>query len=49
MAPYEALYGRRYRSPIGWFEVGEEGLIGHDLVYQAMEKVNVIQQRLKIA
>ncbi|KAH0784270.1 hypothetical protein KY290_003868 [Solanum tuberosum] len=23
MAPYEALYGRRYRSLIGWFEVGE--------------------------
>ena len=23
MAPYEALYGRRYRSPVGWFEVGE--------------------------
>ncbi|XP_049399874.1 uncharacterized protein LOC125863954 [Solanum stenotomum] len=25
MAPYEALYGRRYRSPVGWFEVGEPG------------------------
>ena len=23
MAPYEALYGRRCRSPIGWFEVGD--------------------------
>ncbi|WMV54885.1 hypothetical protein MTR67_048270, partial [Solanum verrucosum] len=23
MAPYEALYGRRCRYPIGWFEVGE--------------------------
>ncbi|WMV09884.1 hypothetical protein MTR67_003269 [Solanum verrucosum] len=22
MDPYEALYGRRCRSPIGWFEVG---------------------------
>ncbi|WMV07709.1 hypothetical protein MTR67_001094 [Solanum verrucosum] len=38
MTPYEALYGRRCRSPIGWFEVGEEGLIGPDLVHQAMEK-----------
>ncbi|WMV25944.1 hypothetical protein MTR67_019329 [Solanum verrucosum] len=33
MAPYEALYGRRCRSPIGWFEVGEDGLIGPDLVH----------------
>ncbi|WMV33559.1 hypothetical protein MTR67_026944 [Solanum verrucosum] len=49
MATYEALYGRRCRSPIGWFEVGEAGLIGQDLVHQAMEKVKVIQERLKIA
>ncbi|WMV58527.1 hypothetical protein MTR67_051912 [Solanum verrucosum] len=26
MAHYEALYGRRCRSLIGWFEVGEAGL-----------------------
>ncbi|WMV54516.1 hypothetical protein MTR67_047901, partial [Solanum verrucosum] len=49
MAPYEGLYGRRCRSPIGWFEVGEAGLIGPNLVHQAMEKVKVIQQRLKTA
>ncbi|WMV46945.1 hypothetical protein MTR67_040330 [Solanum verrucosum] len=45
MAPYEALYERRCRSPISWFEVGEAGLIGPDLVYQAMEKVKIIQER----
>ncbi|CAN4076422.1 unnamed protein product [Withania somnifera] len=49
MAPYEALYGRKCRSPIGWFEVGETVLLGLDLVQQAMEKVKVIQQRLKTA
>ncbi|WMV42349.1 hypothetical protein MTR67_035734 [Solanum verrucosum] len=49
MAPYETIYGRRYRSLIGWFEVGEAGLIGIDLVHQAMEKVKVIQERLKTA
>ncbi|WMV08142.1 hypothetical protein MTR67_001527 [Solanum verrucosum] len=43
----EALYGRRCRSPIGWFEVGEAGLIGPNLVHQFMEKVKVIQERLK--
>ncbi|CAN4115287.1 unnamed protein product [Withania somnifera] len=31
MAPYEALYGRKCRSPIGWFEVGETVLVGPDL------------------
>ena len=49
MAPYEALYGRKCRSPIGWFEVGETILFGPDLVHQAMEKVKVIQQRLGTA
>ncbi|XP_075111391.1 uncharacterized protein LOC107771481 [Nicotiana tabacum] len=49
MALFEALYGRRCRSPIGWFEVGEAELLGPDLVHQAMEKVRIIQERLKAA
>ena len=49
MAPYKALCRRRCRSPIGWFKVGEIGLIGQYLVHQAMEKVKVIQQSLKMA
>ena len=47
MAPYKALYGRRYRSPVGWFEVGEAALIGPHLVFFAMEKVQIIRDRLK--
>ncbi|XP_070039379.1 uncharacterized protein [Nicotiana tomentosiformis] len=47
MAPFEALYGRRCRSPIGWFEFGEAELIGPDLVHQAMKKVKIIKDRLE--
>ena len=47
MTSYESHYGRRGRSPIGWFEVCEEGMICPDLVHQVMEKVKVIQERLK--
>src|SRR5687767_4051375 len=47
MAPFEALYGRKCRSPVGWFEVGEIALIGRDLVFEAMEKVRLIRERLK--
>ena len=47
MAPYEALYGRRCKPLIEWFEVGEAGLIGPNLVHQYMEKVKVIQEILK--
>ncbi|XP_050229129.1 uncharacterized protein LOC126678271 [Mercurialis annua] len=32
MAPYEALYGRRCRSPICWEEVGERKLTGAEIV-----------------
>ncbi|KAF3623052.1 hypothetical protein FXO37_32055 [Capsicum annuum] len=49
MAPFEALYGRRCRSPIGWFEVGETAVIGLDVVFEAMEKFKLIRERLKIA
>ena len=49
MAPYEALYGRRCRSPVGWFEVGEAALIWPDSVLYAMEKVQLIRDRLKTA
>ncbi|XP_075101007.1 uncharacterized protein LOC142176710 [Nicotiana tabacum] len=49
MAPYEALYDRRCRSPIGWFEAGETNLLGPDLVQEAMDKVQLIRQRLLTA
>ena len=32
MAPYEALYGRKCRSPVCWFEVGEKRLMGPELI-----------------
>ena len=49
MAPYKDLCGRRCRSPIAWFEVGEAGLIGVDLLHLVMEKVKVIQERFRKA
>ncbi|WMV08504.1 hypothetical protein MTR67_001889 [Solanum verrucosum] len=49
VASYEALYGRRCRSPVGSFEVAEAVLIGPDSVHDAMEKVQLIRDRLKTA
>ena len=46
MAPYEALYGRKCSSHNGLFEVGEAALIGPDSVSYAMEKVQLIRDRL---
>ncbi len=49
MDPLEALYGRRYRFPISWFEVSEASVIGTDLVFDALEKVQLIRERLQAA
>ncbi|GJY36182.1 putative reverse transcriptase domain-containing protein, partial [Tanacetum coccineum] len=48
-APFEALYGRKCRSPIMWAEVGEGRLIGPELVQETTEKISQIKDRLKVA
>ncbi|RVW18432.1 Transposon Ty3-G Gag-Pol polyprotein [Vitis vinifera] len=47
MAPFEALYGRKCRSPICWNDVGERKLLGPELVQLTVEKVALIKERLK--
>ena len=49
IAPYEALYGRRCRYPIEWFEVGEPSLLGPELIYKTLEKVHIIRNWLRMA
>ena len=49
IAPYDALYGRRCRSPLGWFEVGDPLILGRDLIYKTLEKVHIIRNQLQIA
>nr|GEW26583.1 putative reverse transcriptase domain-containing protein [Tanacetum cinerariifolium] len=48
-ASFEALYGRKCRSPIMWDEVEEGQLIGHELVQETTEKILQIKDRLKAA
>jgi hypothetical protein len=49
MAPFEALYGRRCRTPLSWSETGERQIFGPNLVTQAKDKVKLIQANLKAA
>ena len=49
MAPFEALYGRRCRTPLNWSEAGERTIFGPDMVQEAEEQVRLIQENLKIA
>ena len=48
MAPYEALYGRKCRTPLCWDEVGERKLLGPEIVQVMTDNVKVIRDRLKI-
>ena len=49
MAPYEALYGRKCRTPLCWTELSEKKVIGPDLIRETEEKVKMIRERLKVA
>ncbi|GJU93089.1 putative reverse transcriptase domain-containing protein [Tanacetum coccineum] len=48
-APFEALYGRKCRSPILWAEIGDSRLIGPEMVQETTDKVVVIRDGLKAA
>ena len=47
MAPYEALYGRRCRTPLCWQQDGESVVLGPKFLQQTIEKVRVIQNRMR--
>ncbi|XP_073051369.1 uncharacterized protein [Primulina eburnea] len=56
MAPYEALYGRKCRSPLNWdmdewrgTKNGQERAIRPDIIQEAMDKIQLIRQRIQTA
>ncbi|KAI3716247.1 hypothetical protein L6452_23456 [Arctium lappa] len=49
MAPFEALYGRKCRTPVCWLEAGEKQFAGPEIVQETADKVKGIRERLKAA
>ena len=47
MAPYEALYGQRCRTPTSWDEVGERRLSKVELINQTNEVITKIREKLR--
>ncbi|GKE26662.1 putative reverse transcriptase domain-containing protein [Tanacetum coccineum] len=47
--PFEALYGRKCRSPICWAEVGDAQLTGPEIVHETTEKIIQIKKRIQAA
>ncbi|GJR74267.1 putative reverse transcriptase domain-containing protein [Tanacetum coccineum] len=48
-APFEALYGRKCRSPVCWAEVGDAQLTGLEIVHETTEKIIQIKKRIQAA
>ncbi|GJS00313.1 putative reverse transcriptase domain-containing protein, partial [Tanacetum coccineum] len=48
-APFEALYGRKCRSPVCWAEVGENQLTGLEIIHETTEKIVQLKSRIQAA
>ncbi|GKE67051.1 putative reverse transcriptase domain-containing protein, partial [Tanacetum coccineum] len=46
-APFEAIYGRKCRSPVCWVEVGDVQLTGPEIIHETTEKVVQIKRRIQ--
>ena len=47
MAPFEALYGRKCKTPICWYDDGEAVLLGPEMLQQINEQVKLIREKIK--
>nr|GFB73038.1 putative reverse transcriptase domain-containing protein [Tanacetum cinerariifolium] len=48
-APFEALYGRKCRSPVCWAEVGQAQLTGPEIIHETTDKIVQIKNRIQAA
>jgi len=49
MSPFEALYGRKCRTPLFWNQTGESQVFGPDVLRNAKEQVRKIRENLRVA
>ncbi|MCI61182.1 hypothetical protein A2U01_0082439, partial [Trifolium medium] len=47
MAPFKALYGRRCRTPLCWYESSESVVLGPEIVQETTEKIKVIREKMR--
>jgi hypothetical protein len=49
MALYEALYGRRCRTPLFWSQTGESQVFGPEVLKDVEKQVQIVRESLKVA
>jgi hypothetical protein len=47
MSPFEALYGRKCRTPLYWDQTSERQLFGPKIIQEAEEQVRLIRENLR--
>jgi hypothetical protein len=48
-SPFEALYGRKCRTPLYWDQIGERQVFGPDIVEEAEQLVQQVRENLRVA
>ncbi|WVZ63984.1 hypothetical protein U9M48_013570 [Paspalum notatum var. saurae] len=48
-SPFEALYGRRCRTPLFWNQPGEKKVFGPDLIRDAEQQIKMVRENLRVA
>ena len=48
-SPFEALYGRKCRTPLYWDQIGEKQLFGAEIIDDAEQMVQAVRENLRIA
>jgi hypothetical protein len=49
MSLFEALYGRKCRTPLYWDQTGERQFFGPEVIQEAEEQVLIIRENLRVA
>ncbi|WVZ97365.1 hypothetical protein U9M48_042911 [Paspalum notatum var. saurae] len=48
-SPFEALYGKRCRTPLFWNQTGEKQVFGPDIIQDAEQQLRIVQKNLRVA
>jgi hypothetical protein len=49
VSPFEALYGRKCRTPLYWDQNGKRQFFGPELIQEVVEQVRIIRENLRVA
>ncbi|WVZ97364.1 hypothetical protein U9M48_042910 [Paspalum notatum var. saurae] len=48
-SPFEALYGKRCRTPLFWNQTGEKQVFGHDIIRDLEQQLRIVRENLRVA